>query len=232
MRKHFIAAVCCTLVVAGLRAQVAPATMSANAYRPPVTIFGPHAPDGKFLEKADIQEQFLRREWTRGNVKFRNGQEANNILMLFDVHSNKLYFMQGDVAMEFLHPIQEFLIGLIVGKDTAGTIFRSDYPTVDTHTGETFYEVIVDGDIQLLRCRAKSVGLYRDNDVPEQKRTTEKEQYYVYHEGQMVKIKKDKDDIVKALPKLADKINAIIEKERLKFKNEDSMRKLFTALNR
>ena len=232
MRKQIILTVFIGIACAQAYAQIAPATMSANAYRPPVTIFGPNSPHMRFIEKADIQQQFMRRDWTPGNVLFRNGMSANNVLLLFDVHSNKLYFRQGDQAMEFLNPVQEFLIGLIVEKDTAGVVYRVLYPAVNTNTDETFYEVLVDGKVQLLRCRAKNVNLYKDQSQPEPKRHTEKEQLYVYVDGKMIKIKKDKDDILEALPKLADRINKITSEQRLKLKTDEGLLRLFRELNR
>jgi len=212
--------------------QMQNASIPKSAYQHPLTIFGPNNPDMSFVGTADIQDQFLSRTWTPGNVKFKNGQQANGLLLLFDVHGNKLYFMQEDQAMEFIHPIEEFVIGLIIRKDTLGMLYRSSYPAVNMNTTETFYEVLVDGNIQLLRCRAKNVGMYKDETQPEQKRFTEKEQLYIYTDGKMVKIKKDKDDILAALPHLAKKIDRIVDEERLKLKHEEGIRKLVAALNR
>jgi hypothetical protein len=209
-----------------------PASMPANAYRPPITIFGPNNPDMAFVGTADLQDQFVSRTWTAGKVKFKNGQQWENVLLLFDVHSNKLYYLHENTPMEFTFPVDEFLIGLIVAKDTLGMVFRSSYPSINNHTSETFYEVLVDGKIQLLKCRAKNVGLYKDTDQPEQKRFTEKEQLYVYVDGEMVKIRKDKEDILKALPKYAKKIEAIQDDLRLKLKNEEGLMKLFFELNK
>lgn len=233
MRKHFLIIAILAIAFTQSYAQgIQPASMSANAYRPPVTIFGPHNPDMTFVGTADLQDQFLARTWTAGTVKFKNGQVWKNMLLLFDVHGNKLYFMQDNVPMEFTFPIDEFVIGLIVAKDTLGMVFRSSYPAVNTNTTETFYEVLVDGKIQLLKCRAKNINMYKDNEQPEQRRFTEKEQLYVYSEGEMVKIKKDREDLRKALPKYSRKIDEIADELRLKLKNQEGVMKLITELNR
>ena len=109
---------------------------------------------------------------------------------------------------------------------------RSSDPARNTNTSETFYQVRVDGKIQLLKCRAKNVGLYKDADQPEQKRFTEKEQLYVFADGNMVKIKKDRDEVVKALPKYAKKIDQVVDDLRLKLKHEEGLIKLFAELNK
>ena len=180
---------------------------------------------------ADVQNQFKNGQWTRGRVKFQNGQEMNNILLLFDVYQNKLYFKQGDVTMEFVHPVYEFEIGLVIAADTAGILYRAYYPSVNKNTGETFYEVVVDAGIQLLRCRAKNVNLYKD-DEPEQKRKTNREQWYMYVGGKMVYIKKDKNHIMSALPEYAAQIDKIIKDEGLNLSNSEHLIDLAVALNK
>lgn len=235
MRKQLLfIAIAALAFTQGFSQSVQPATISSSAYRPPVTIFGPNNPDMSFRGTADIQDQFLSRTWTEGHVKFKNGQWANSLLLLFDVHNNKLYFMdeKDHVPMEFVYPIEEFVIGLIVGKDTTNLFYRSSYPAVNANTTETFYEVLVDGKIQLLRCRAKNVGMYKDSEQPEQKRFTEKEQLYIFADGKMTKIKKDKDEVLNALPEYAKKIEQILDEEKLKLKHEEGLRKLVVALNK
>ncbi|HYC29239.1 MAG TPA: hypothetical protein VEB42_10490, partial [Chitinophagaceae bacterium] len=161
------------------------------------------------------------------------GQEAKDVMLLFDVHNNKLYFQQGKTTMEFLNPVYEFEIGLLIGEDTAKVLYRSSYPAVNNNTPETFYEIVVDGStMQLLWCRAKNVNMYKDETQPEERRQTEREQWYVHlPEGKMVKIKKDKDAIVKALPQYADRINEIIKTKGLKLKEPDDFIQLFASLN-
>src|SRR5688572_26299217 len=109
MRKHLV--VFAMLALAGIQclAQSAINNMSGPmAYSPPLTIFGPNKPDMTFIGNADIQDQFLSRTWTPGRVKFKNGQMASGLSLLFDVHNNKLYFLQENVPMEFINPIEEF----------------------------------------------------------------------------------------------------------------------------
>lgn len=198
----------------------------------PTNMYAPNQV-GNTVNEVDIQQQFNRGAWTRGNVKFRNGQEARNILLVFDVYSNKLYFLEGKTTMEFMYPVYEFEIGLLVGQDTAMVRYRSAYPAVNSNTDETFYEIVVDGSkMQLLWCRAKSVKMYRDESAPEERRSTEKDQWYVYlPEGKMIKIKKDKNDIKKALPDHAEHIETIVRGKNLRLREPDDFITLFATLN-
>jgi len=209
-----------------------PQVKEGSGARLPANFYAPNGV-GSNMNPIDIQGQFERGEWTRGNVKFRNGQEVKDVMLLFDVHNNKLYFKDGSTTMEFVNPVYEFEIGLLMGEDTAKVLYRSSYPAVNFNTTETFYEIVVDGNtMQLLWCRSKAVNLYKDKNQPEQRRNTEKEQWYVHlPEGKMVKIKKDKQDILNALPQYADRISLIIKEKGLKMKDPDDFIQLFASLN-
>jgi hypothetical protein len=209
-----------------------PQIKTGSGARLPANFYAPNSV-GNSINPVDIQGQFERGEWTRGNVKFKNGQEAKDVMLLFDVHNNKLYFRQGKTTMEFLNPVYEFEIGLLIGPDTAKVLYRSSYPAINYNTAETFYEIVVDGSqMQLLWCRAKNVNLYKDESQPEERRHTEKEQWFVHlPEGKMVKIKRDKNEIVKALPEYADRINLIIKEKGLKVKDPEDFIQLFASLN-
>ena len=235
MRKLFLLVVLSAVSFAtavAQRVQLPTQKTSVGGATLPSNFYAPNAV-GNTMNNVDIQGQFERGEWTRGNVKFKNGQEAKDIMLLFDVHSNKLYFQQGKTTMEFVNPVYEFEIGLLLGQDTGKVIYRNSYPAVNYNTPETFYEIVVDGStLQLLWCRAKNVNLYKDASQPEERRHTEKEQWYVHlPEGKMVKIKRDKESITNALPQYADRINEIIKSKGLKLKEADDFIQLFASLN-
>lgn len=198
----------------------------------PKNMYAPN-PVGNTYGPADIQAQFKMGNWTRGNVKFKNGQKMEDMLLTFDVYSNKLYFLKDKTTMEFVYPIYEFEIGLLVDQDTTMVRYRASYPAINNNTDETFYEIVVEGsNMQLLWCRAKNVQMYKDESEPEQRRNTEKEQWYVYlPEGKMVKIKKDKNEIMKALPEYADRINLIVKEKNLRLKDPEDLIQLFALLN-
>ena len=235
MRKLFLVLTLSALALTQASAQrmtIPTLKRGAGGARLPANMYAPNQV-GNFSGPVDIQAQYKDGQWTRGNVKFRNGQEAKNILLLFDVINNSLYFKEGKTTMEFVLPVYEFEIGLLLDPDTAMVRYRSSYPAVNNNNDETFYEIVVDGSkMQLLWCRAKNVKMYKDESVPEQRRNTEKEQWYVYlPEGKMVKIKKDKNEIIQALPEYADQINKIVKEKSLRLKEAEDFIQLFASLN-
>jgi hypothetical protein len=179
-----------------------------------------------------VQMNFINQTWRNGTVYFRNTPNKLDAPILFDVYSNQLYFLKDSLIMEFAQPVKEFFISVVKKEDTVNLHFRSGYPLIHRNTDNTFYEVLVDGKFQLLKCKAKTIALYKDKDVPEEDRDYAKELLYAFGpDGQIVLVKTDKDYILKALPAYAVAIEKICSDRKLKLKNESQLRDLFLALN-
>ena len=183
--------------------------------------------------KNDIQARFLRQEWTPSIVSFKNNNASWRVPALFDVYGNRLYFLENNQIMEFVDTVSEFTMILIQKEDSLNVKFRSLYPAIHQNTQETFYEVLVDGQFQLLKCKAKTIYQFKEQDIPEAERKYNKELYYAYFPNkQMVLIKKDKEQVLTEVPlEYAEQVKSIIEAKKLKLKNEESLKQLFKLLN-
>ncbi len=179
----------------------------------------------------NVQSKFLRQEWSPGMVLLKDGKVLQ-LPLLFDIYGNKLYFLQDKDIMEFMQSVYEFTITLVKKNDSIVTKFRSFYPPVDKNTNETFYEVLVDGKFQLLRCKAKTIYLYKEQNIPEEERRYSKEILYaVLPDGKMLQIRKDKDYILAQMPDYGSRIQTIVSAHKLKLKNEEGLVQLFEYLN-
>ncbi|MGN6165508.1 MAG: hypothetical protein ACTHOF_13305 [Flavisolibacter sp.] len=187
-------------------------------------------PDEEKVET--VQSKFLKQEWSDGIVHFKNRNAAVELPLIFDVYNNHLYFLQGNQIMEFQEPVSEFTLRTVLKKDSVAILFRNNYPDIEKNTAETFYEVLVDGEIQLLKCKAKTILLHKDMDVPEERRDYSKELFYAFYpDNKITQIKADKDYLLQHLPKQAATIRKIIESKKIKIKNESSLIELFRLLN-
>jgi hypothetical protein len=181
----------------------------------------------------DVQRNFFQQNWRTGTVSFRNTPDKAVVPLLFDVYSNRLYFLSGNSILEFANPVKEFLIPVVAKQDTLQLLYRNGYPAIHKNIAETFYEVLVDGKFQLLRCKAKTIALYKDKDVPEEERDYSKELLYALLPGEkIILVKKDKDYLLKEMPEHAGQIEQICVEEKLKLKNEAQLKTLFVALNK
>lgn len=181
----------------------------------------------------DVQKNFILQNWRTGTVTFRNTPDKAVVPLLFDVYSNQLYFLSGTSILEFANPVKEFIIPVVVKEDTVHLLYRNGYSTIHKNGPETFYEVLVDGQFQLLRCKAKTIALYKDKEVPEEERDYSKELFYAaLPNGKIILVKKDKEYLLKEMPEYADRIQKACAEEKLKLKNEAQLKTLFTTLNK
>jgi hypothetical protein len=181
----------------------------------------------------DVQRNFITQNWRTGTVYFRNMTAKVEVPIIFDLYSNRLYFLKDNSIMEFSHPVKEFTIGIIAGTQNVNLLYRNGYPVIHKNMDETFYEVLVDGKFQLLKCKAKTIGLYKDTELPEEERFHTKELLYAFlPNGKMILVKKDKEHLLNEIAEYADTVQKICADEKLKLKNEAQLRTLFVELNK
>lgn len=224
MRK-VIAALSLLMITAVARGQgIGSDTRSAG--RPVAVSRLPDIPDDE-----TVRAKFLDQEWVPGVVTFKNGAPAMKVPLLFDEFGEKLYYLQGNTTMEFNHPVATFSMLLFIKGDSTYVTFRNAYPPIHKNTRETFYQVVVDGKFQLLKCKAKTIGLYKEEVPEEHRRDQIKEMMYaLFPDGQLLEIKKDRDYLC-AIPKYGESIESIAESQKLKLKNEKGIIELFFHLN-
>jgi len=188
---------------------------------------------GATENKQDVQQRFLRQEWSPAVVSFRNSPDQWHVPVIFDMYSNKLYFLNEKVIMEFVDTVSQFTMIIINGEDSNLITFRAFYPAIQKNTPDIFYEVLVDGDYQLLKCKAKTIYQYKEQDIPEEERRYNRELYYAYLPGyKMIPVKKDKEQLLAALPpEELEKFQKIIESKKIKIKNEESLKQVFRYIN-
>lgn len=181
----------------------------------------------------DLQKKFLKQEWTDGLVKFRSGRPDMHLPLLFDVFDNTLYYLQDSVIMEFVDSVSEVIFTTYFNTDTVQMLFRRFYPPVQANTGATFYQVLLEARIPLLKCQAKSILLFKEPDKPESRREDPPEALYFVQlpDGSMVEVEPNTQDLLKKLPQLSGEIKGILQREKLKVKDEKKLVELFIHLN-
>lgn len=181
----------------------------------------------------DLQKKFLKQEWTEGIVKFRSGRPDIHAPLLFDVFDNTLYFLQDSVVMEFVDSVSEVHFITYFNKDTVHMLYRRFYPSIQANTTATFYRVLVEAKIQLLKCSAKTILLFKEPGTPEQRREDPPEFLYFASlpNGKMVQVEPNTEKLMNQLPEYRATIIDIVQKEKLKVKDENRLIQLFIHLN-
>lgn len=184
------------------------------------------------VEKTEtVQSRFREQQWSPAHVQLAGGRMMA-VPLIFDQFNNHLYYLQGAQIMEFQQRVTAFSMDLIERNDTIQLHFRNGYPAVGKNTGDTYYEVMVDGPVQLLRCKAKTIYLQKEIELPEDRRDYRREVLYVYSpETGMVAIQRDKEDLLKKLEPHAAALNGIMQKHKIQLKKDRGLQELFYRLN-
>ena len=175
---------------------------------------------------------FLFNDWNWGAVKFRDGRFAKDLSLQFNIYNNQLYFKKEGKQMEFVLPVAEFMIRYSNGNDSSTVIYRCGYPETEKTSSITFFELLIDGKLQLLKYRSKQINTSKPFNQAERREFSDQHQLYVNVDRRLIKLKKDKEFIIGILPVYKDAINSIVDQKKLKLKNEEDVMKLFEELNR
>jgi hypothetical protein len=179
---------------------------------------------------ADVEgTAYIVDAWQPGTVLLKNGTLIKDVQLKFDLYLNKLYFQRDGLVFEFADTVRDFYLQYSDQK-TAGLVYRSNYPETGKNNTLTFYELLVDGKISLLKHRYKLLMETKDIDMRVRKKYEDKQQYYAALPGnRIVKIKRDRKALMEAMPEYAEKISRISGKQNLK--SEESLIELFEQLN-
>ncbi len=180
----------------------------------------------------DIQKKFIKQEWTRGVVKFKSGRPDMQVPLIFDVHNDMPYYLQNNVIMEFVDSVSEFSMAVPFKKDSMVMKYKRFYPAIQANSSVTFYQVLVEGKIELLKCRSKSILLFKDPQTAEERKKDPEYLYFVYMPGgKIVQIKPDAEVILKNMQEYDWVIREVMKKEKLKPNDEDNLVELFVLLH-
>ncbi len=179
---------------------------------------------------------FLDDKWNKGYIKLTDDKIATNLFLRYNVYADKLYFLKDTVELVLQNHVAEF--GYEYSND-AGVVlrncFRNGFPDIDNNTGASFYELIMNGNIILLKKHQKLVKqklqatgdiTYKIEDVPS---------WYAYSasKNKMVKIKKDPHTLSELCdPVSMKKLDEIIKSFNFKLTNEKKIISFFEILNR
>lgn len=176
----------------------------------------------------DVQgSPYLFTEWKNGSVKLQSENVFQNIPLRYDQINDELLF-KDNVGQElaFAEPVVEFKI--------ENKTFRKGYKPVDTTTPASFYEVLADGETQLLKRTSKRI--YEDtpySSATKVRTVSSTETYYLALNGgqQLVKIKKDKKSVLDAMSDKKPELEKYIKDQRLNLKLDADMVKVIAYYN-
>ncbi|UOE49760.1 hypothetical protein MTO98_01570 [Mucilaginibacter sp. SMC90] len=177
----------------------------------------------------------LTDNWLNGTVNFANGKTANAILN-YNIYGDELLFKspQDSSIQAFVDPIKSFSLkdASIEACDITDVSFSSGFPAVDEQTAKTFYLVVGEGKTKLLKCYKKKVIESKDFSSQITTKTfTTTNSYYLFANNQMTKVKPSQKAMLVAMNDKADKIQEYVKANKVDFKSDVALAKLFSYYN-
>lgn len=174
---------------------------------------------------------FLIDSWSPGTVKFTSGVSYKDKLFLkYNVKDDELYFRgKNEEPLLFVDSVAEFVIGDPSG---ANRHFRNGYKSIDGYSNKSFFEVLADGSVQLLKKTKKTILESKAYNSPTTERNfVEVNQYYLLKSGKSIPVKKDKKSVLAVLNDKEPALEKYIEDNNLKVKNDSDLSKLVIYYN-
>lgn len=178
---------------------------------------------------------FLTENWAQGNVKFVNGRVLTNIALKYDQVKDELLFKGKDnEEYYFSDLISEFDISYAKTQGDVKQRFINGFTPSKNLTEKSFYEVLVDGKVRLLKRSNKTITETKEyNAATTVKEINENVAYYIGKAGDAAALKKND---IKTVANLIDaqKSAAIIDyanKNNFNPKTEIGLRQIVNYYN-
>src|SRR5471030_420071 len=150
---------------------------------------------GVDVKESDPEVQgtpYLFDDWMPGLVITETGKTYANLKLKYDTRSNQIIFLgNDDKPMNFAEPLNSFVIN--------NMRFAKGFTPVDLQTSSTFYEVLADGKVKLLKYFRKVVEERQSYGAPIEKKYKESQYYYIARDNQMITVRPDKKTVLAAL---------------------------------
>ena len=167
-------------------------------------------------------------------ITFTNGNSFQRIPARLDLYRQEIHVVSKNKE-EFILPKE--LVKELIFTDSNSTkfkqyVFRAGFPAIDDQNGSSFYLVLASGKISMLEFFRKKI-LQRKDDISGviTKEFETYEDYYVFQDNQMVKLKKDKSFIVSMMKDKEKEIQSYLSTNNVNFKKWNDVQSLFSYYN-
>lgn len=188
------------------------------------------------LKKNSIEgSPMLNEKWGKGLVKFKNGYLVKEAVLQFNLELNELYFRKNEQTYSFLDPVREFILAYEENGVPHSVVFRNGYPAFAKNDTSSFYEVMTDGKkVQFIKYTVKSVAEQYNYGGSGKKYYRVVESWFLFDTemGKIIKINKNKKDIIEALPNYKSSIESFLKQNNYRLREEDEIAELLGYLNK
>jgi len=173
---------------------------------------------------------YLTDVWSKGWVKFSNGKVIKDISLKYDEVADELSFAgKNDEEYFFNDKVTEFTLVYVQENIEYTKHFKNGFPLIKNFTDKSFYEVLIDGPVTLLKKNAKDITQVKEfNSATIVKTVNNNIGYYLVKSGKIIQLKKlDSKNLAFSLDSnKSDLITEFVRNNNLNPKKEEDLKKI------
>ena len=173
-----------------------------------------------------IGSPFANDEFIIGNVVLNNGDEYEDVPLKYNIYNDELYFknLKDEMLLSFVIPVKSFKL--------AGQTYMSGYPEIDNFTKNSYYRLLAGNKIKLLSKSYKTIVETKPyNSANVEKKFESYKTYFIFKEGKMYRFKPSRKNLLDLFDSSGPKMEEYIKQEKINFKNDQDLVKLFDFIN-
>jgi hypothetical protein len=178
---------------------------------------------------------FFLPEWKYGALRLHDSVGYDHVRMRLNLQTQQVHFLNKN-NLEMALP-KGFIIGLILRDSSASGgpsayTFQCGFPPIDNQDRNNFYRVLVSGRLALLESIRKVMSTEKNELSGEEKKNIrDYTDYYIFSDGVMKRMKKDKASVLALMVDKKDKVEAYATSGKLNFKSIDDIGQIIAYYN-
>ncbi|WP_374949129.1 hypothetical protein [Mucilaginibacter sp.] len=172
--------------------------------------------------------------WSSGMAKTVNGKEfKDDIKLMYNLYTDQLFFTYtGKDTLAFVEPVRQFTINYAEKDQPVIKTFRSGYQGISKSSPNTFYEVIADGKVQLIKKTTRTIADVKSyNSATTLKSFRDNSKYYIVKGDKATPVKMDKNSLIAAIGDKQEQLNSYAVSASLNFKTDGDLAKFVGYYN-
>jgi len=176
---------------------------------------------------------FYLNEWTVGSLILASKKKYVGVFVKLNLQTDKVHYQYQETKAERV--AGDGIIREVKFKDPSrlDTVrFRCNFPAVDKYDLKTFYQVLSDGNVVLLK-QIKRIFIEEKafNSATITRRFDTQNSYYVFRGETMTRLKRSKSGILDVLGDQKELVEKFISNNRLTTKSDDDLVKIVAYYN-
>ncbi len=174
---------------------------------------------------------YLFDKWSIGSARTTSNAISKDVPLKYDEIDDVVLMKSDDgKLMTFAAPVAEFSI--TDPKNNTSRLFRSGFAATKVNNDKSFFEVIQDGKVRLLRKNHKIISESKEYSGAVSKRIVDGVKYYLVNADNVpVALKLDQKSINALLPEKEAQLTEYAKANKLNLKNQEDAAKLIAYYN-